>query len=328
MRQNLGNLLHSENPQKAPEHVLILAGDHLYRMDYRQMIESHLMTGADITVGAIPVSQAQAYRFGILKVSSNGQVTHFVEKPQTDTELPGLSTDASMLNHHIPNASASCFLASMGIYVFKKEVLIEKLEDESNVDFGGDVLPKSIHQNAVVAYPFEGYWEDIGTIRSFYEANLGLLETVPGFNFYDESAPIYTYRYHLPSTKVNQSSIIASMLAEGSIVNFSEITRSIIGLRSIIRAGTKIEAAIVMGADFYEGTEQIAQNVQRGIPPLGIGSGCNIRHAIIDKNARIGDEVTLVNKHGLEHADAENYCIRDSIIVVPKNAVIPSGTII
>ncbi len=325
VRQNLPYLI---TPEKEPGHVLILAGDGLYRMDYRHMIGYHLMTGADITVGAIPVSRDQASRFGILKVESDGQVTHFVEKPQTDTELAVLSIDASRLINYVPDAELKPFQASMGIYVFKKEVLIDKVADESNVDFGRDILPKSIHPNAVYAYPFDGYWEDIGNIKSFYEANLGLLETVPQFDFYDESMPIYTYRYHLPSTKVNQSTIFASMLSDGSIMDRSEITRSIIGLRSIVRADTKIEASIVMGADYYESAEQIAQNVQRGIPPLGIGSRCIIRNAIIDKNARIGDGVILVNQHGIEHTDAENYSVRDSIIVVPKDAVIPAGTII
>jgi len=176
--------------------------------------------------------------------------------------------------------------------------------------------------------PFDGYWEDIGTIKSFYDANLGLLEVVPRFNFYNEAAPIYTYRYHLPSTKVNQSNIFASMLSDGAIIDRSELTRSIIGLRGIVRADTRIESSLIMGADYYESAEQIAQNVQRGIPPIGIGKRCTIRNAIIDKNARIGDNVMFVNTDGIDHADSENYCIRESIIVVPKNAVIPSGTII
>ncbi len=328
VRQNLPYLIHSEKSPKEPELILILAGDHLYRMDYRHMIGYHLMTGAEITVGTIPVSRDQTSRFGILKAEKDGRITHFVEKPKTDAELTAVSMEASTLTQHLADAKVKPFLASMGIYVFNKAVLIEKMADESNVDFGRDILPKSIHQNAVYAYPFDGYWEDIGSIKSFYEANLGLLEMVPQFNFYDESMPIYTHRYHLPSTKVNQSNIFASMLSDGSIIDRSEIIRSIIGLRSLVRAGTKIEASIVMGADYYESAEQIAQNAQRGIPPIGIGKRCTIRQAIIDKNARIGDEVMLVNKHRLERADAENYCIRDRIIVVPKNAVIPSGTVI
>ena len=329
VRQNLSYLI---QPKKEPAHVLILAGDHLYRMDYQKMIDYHLITGADITVGTIPVPRYQASRFGILKEESNGLISHFVEKPQTEAELIDLSIGSQGDKRHAcrttPDVAAKPFLASMGIYVFKTAVLMEKLEDETNVDFGKDILPKSIDQNAVYAYPFDGYWEDIGTIKSFYEANLGLLGSRPQFNFYDESLPIYTYRYHLPSTKVNQSYIFDSLLAEGSIIDRSEIIRSIIGLRGIVCSDTQIESSIVMGASYYESAEQMAQNTQRGIPPIGIGSGCAIRNAIIDKNARIGDEVILVNKYGIEHADAENYSIRDSIIVIPKDAVVPSGTII
>jgi glucose-1-phosphate adenylyltransferase len=295
-------------------------------MDYRQMIGYHLMTGADITVSAIPVHRDQASRFGILKVEAGGRVTHFIEKPQTDADLAVLASNSHSLLQ--PDTGAELLLASMGIYVFKREVLVEKLQDQANEDFGKDILPQSIDLNAVYAYPFDGYWEDIGTIRSFYEASLGLLETVPRFDFYDESHPIYTYRYHLPSTKVNQSHVLASMLADGAIIDRSEVIRSIIGLRGIVRTDTMIEASIVMGADYYESAEQIAQNAQQSVPPIGIGSGCFIRHAIIDGNARIGDEVMLVNKHGFEEMEAENYAIRNSIIVVPKNAVIPSGTVI
>ncbi len=320
VRQTLHYLIETD-----AEHVLILAGDHLYRMDYRHMIGYHLLTGADITVGTIPVSADQASRFGIMKAKEDGRVTHFIEKPREDVELAQLLSHVSPQDH--PDADKP-FLASMGIYVFRTSVLAERLEDESNVDFGEHILPTSIHQNAVYAYPFDGYWEDIGTIKSFYEANLALLETVPQFDFYDESAPIYTYRYHLPSTKVNQGYIFASTLADGSIIDRSEIIRSIVGFRGIIRAETRAEASIIMGADYYESADEIADNAQKGIPPIGIGSKCLIRNAIIDKNARIGDGVMLINKDNIEHVDAENYCIRDSIIVVPKNAVILPGTVI
>ena len=325
VRQNLPYMVGSGNE---PELVLILAGDHLYRMDYRQMIEYHLQNKADITVGVIPVYREQAGDLGILKAESDGRITHFVEKPQTDAELAELSIDATTWGARISDIAEKPFLASMGIYVFNKKTLVEKLEDSSNVDFGKHILPKGIRQGAIYGYPFDGYWEDIGSIKSFYQANLGLLDTLPAFNFYDESTPVYTYRYHLPSTKVNQSSIYACMLAEGSIIDRSELIRSIIGLRGVVRAGTKIESSIIMGIDHYENPEQAAQNAQQGIPPVGIGSGCFIQNAIIDKNARIGDEVVIVNKDNVEHADAENHSIREHIVVVPKDAVIPSGTVI
>jgi glucose-1-phosphate adenylyltransferase len=328
VRQSLPYILETEEGQPSPEHVLILAGDHLYRMDYRRMVGYHLMKEADITVGTTPVARSQAHRFGILKAQANRRITRFVEKPKTEAELAGLITDGLSANDSGKHAEEKPYLASMGIYVFKKEVLIEKLADETKADFGQDILPESINQNAVYAYPFDDYWEDIGTIKSFYEANLALLDMVPRFNFYEESHPIYTYRYHLPSTKVNQSQIFASMLADGAIIDRSEIVRSIVGLRGIIRENSRIEASILMGADFYESVEQMAQNVQKGIPPIGIGRGCLIRNAIIDKNARIGDGTMLINKYDLDNVDAENYCIRDSIIVVPKNTIIPPGTTI
>ncbi|MCZ6678746.1 MAG: glucose-1-phosphate adenylyltransferase [Candidatus Poribacteria bacterium] len=325
VRQNLSYLVTSKNQT---EHVLILAGDHLYRMDYRRLIGYHLLQDADITVGAIPVYREQTSDLGILKAEPEGRITHFVEKPQTDEELAELSVDLTAWSDSIPDAASKPYLASMGIYVFKKEILIEKLEDKSNVDFGRHILPRSIYQSAVYAYPFGGYWEDIGTIKSFYQANLELLDPLPRFDFYNESAPVYTYQYHLPSTKVNQSNIYACMLAEGSIIDRSELNRSIIGLRGIVRSDTRIESSIIMGIDYYEEAAQITENARQGVPPLGIGSGCFIRNAIIDKNVRIGDGVVITNKDGIEHMDAENYSIRDYIVVVPKDAVIPSGTFI
>ena len=318
VRQNLSYLVDSG---RQPEHVLILSGDCLYRMDYRQMIERHLITGADITVGAVPVCREQTSELGILKLNAEGQISCFAEKPQTEEELANLSVNGS-------EPDLKPFFASMGIYVFKIEVLVEKLEDMTNVDFGKDILPKSIYENEVYAYPFDGYWRDIGTIGLFYCANLELLETQPRFDFYDESQPVYTYRHHLPSAKVNQSHVFSCMVADGAIVDGSELGRSIVGLRSIIRTNTKIESSIIMGADYYESAQQIDQNKQRGVPAIGIGNGCLIRQTIVDKNARIGDEVILINKDVIDHVDAENYFIRDYLIIIPKNAVIPSGTVI
>lgn len=318
VRQNLRHLIPDHD---RPDHILVLAGDHLYRMDYRQMIAYHLEKKADITVGTVLVERSQASRFGILRTDPQGRIVHFVEKPQGEEELAGMEAV-------LPGAAENLLLASMGIYIFRTEVLVEKVSDPLNVDFGQHILPGSIHTHAVYAYLHEGYWEDIGTIRSFYEANLSLLETLPRFNFYDESAPIYTYSYHLPDTKVNESYIRHSMLAEGSIIDRSEIIRSIVGLRCVVGAGTRLENSILMGADYYESAEQIARNREQGIPRMGIGQRCHLRGAIVDKNARVGDDVVLVNREGIREADGENYYIRDYIIVVPRNAVVYPGTVL
>lgn len=325
VRQNLRHLV--VTPHHPPKDMLILAGDHLYRMNYRDLLERHRETEADITVGVVPVSPHDAARFGILSADGEGRITDFVEKPKTPEEFAGFETTLPWWRGE-GRLPGECLLGSMGIYVFRTEVLLEALEDPSNDDFGGDIIPHSIGGGKVYAYPFSGYWEDIGTIRSFYEANLGLLDTVPRFDFYNEAAPVYTFRYHLANAKVNESHIVQSMLAEGSIIDHSEVHRSIIGLRSIVREGTRIDASLIMGADYYESAEEIAANAEKGIPAMGIGRGCTIAGAIIDKDAYIGDGAVLVNIGQVEEADADNYFIRDRIIVVPKGAVLPPGTVI
>ena len=325
VRQNLPHILQAEIP---PEHVLILSGDHLYRMDYRLILNHHLTESADITIGTIPISADQAHRFGVLKAQTDGRVTDFVEKPGTKSELAQLSTDGSRLNPSIADIAGKPFLASMGIYVFRMQTLLEALEDETNLDFGQHILPKTIPHNKVIVYPFDGYWEDIGTIKSYYEANMGLLAKEPAFDIYDDAKPIYTYREHLPGAKVNESCILASILADGCIIERSEITHSILGVRSVVGADTRIQYSIVLGADYRENPNQASRNVHQSIPSIGIGRGCLIRKAIIDKNARVGDDVTLVNERQVQHEDSDDYCIRDGIIVVPKDAVIPSGTVI
>lgn len=322
VRQNLRHLIPDHD---RPEHILVLAGDHLYRMDYRRMIAAHLEARADITVAVVPVARTEAHRFGILRADDRGRIVRFIEKPQTEEELAELESELAG-EQPIPEAEPRPLLASMGIYLFRTEALIEQASDPANVDFGQHILPRSIHTHAVQAYRFDGYWADIGTIRSFYEANLGLVETVPRFDFYNESAPVYTHDYHLPDTKVNESYIRHGVLAEGSIIDRSEIVRSIIGLRCTVGADSRIEDSVIMGSDYYESAEQISRNAEQGIPRMGIGRRCRIRGAIVDKNAHVGDDVELVNRHGVQEADAEEYCIRDHILVVPRGAVIRSGT--
>ena len=314
------------NPRFADDYVLILAGDHLYRMDYRKMLQVHTESNAAITVSVIPVRKEDTSGLGILQADADGRIVNFVEKPQTEEELLPLRVEPDVFTSRGIEPRGREYIASMGIYIFNREVLQNALQDDANVDFGQDIIPKSIQTLPVSAYFFDGYWEDIGTIRSFYHANIGLTDTAPAFNFYDEQAPIYTNRRHLPSTKVNSSSVRSSILAEGSIIDDSELDRTIAGIRSIISNGSRIYQSVLMGADYYESEAAKAENAQSGIPGVGIGRNCLIQNAIIDKNARIGDNSILVNRDGLENYDGENYYIRDGIVIVPKDATIPPET--
>ena len=316
------------NPRFPDDYVLILAGDHLYRMDYRKMLAVHTESNADITVSVIPVKKEVTSGLGILQADANGQITDFVEKPQTDKELQQLRVEPEVFTSRGIESHGREYIASMGIYIFNRNVLQDVLQDESNVDFGRDIIPKSIKTRTVSAYFFDGYWEDIGTIRSFYSANIALTNVSPEFNFYDEQAPIYTNRRHLPSTKVNSSSVRSSILAEGSIIDDSELDRTIVGIRSIISSGSRIYQSVLMGADFYESDTLQAENRQSGIPNIGIGEKCLIQNAIIDKNARIGDNAVIANTKNLDNHDSDNYYIRDGIVIVPKDATIPPDTVI
>ena len=316
------------NPRFQDDHVLILAGDHLYRMDYQKMLALHAESNADITVSVIPVEKEVTSGLGILQSDASGRIVDFVEKPQTEQELQRLRVEPEVFTSRGIEPHGREYIASMGIYIFNREVLQEVLQDDSNVDFGKDIIPKSIQSRTVSAYFFDGYWEDIGTIRSFYSANIALTDTTPAFDFYDEHAPIYTNRRHLPSTKVNNSSVRSSILAEGSIIDDSEIDRTIVGIRSIISGGSRVYQSILMGADFYEPEVDRSGDSQSGIPHVGIGRNCLIQNAIIDKNARIGDNSVLVNRDGIDNHDGENYYIRDGIVIVPKDATIPPETVI
>lgn len=316
------------NPRFPDEYILILAGDHLYRMDYRKMLAVHTETKADITVSVIPVSKDVTSGLGILQTDAKGRITDFVEKPQTEAELQKLRVEPDVFTARGIEPKGREYIASMGIYIFNRNVIQDVLKDDTNVDFGRDIIPKSIAKRTVSAYFFDGYWEDIGTIRSFYSANIALTDVSPDFNFYDEQAPIYTNRRHLPSTKVNSSSVRSSILAEGSIIDDSELDRTIVGIRSIISNGSRVYQSVLMGADFYESDSLQSQNVKAGIPNVGIGEKCLIQNAIIDKNARIGDNAVIANTKNLDNHDADNYYIRDGIVIVPKDATILPDTII
>ena len=316
------------NPRFKDDYVLILAGDHLYRMDYQKMLAVHTESNADITVSVIPVEKEVTSGLGILQADANGRIVDFVEKPQTEEELQRLRVEPEVFSSRGIEPHGREYIASMGIYIFNREVLQEVLQDESNVDFGKDIIPKSIQTRPISAYFFDGYWEDIGTIRSFYSANIALTDTAPAFNFYDEQAPIYTNRRHLPSTKVNSSSVRSSILAEGSIIDDSELDRTIVGIRSIISGGSRVYQSVLMGADYYESDASRAESERSGIPKVGIGRNCLIQNAIIDKNARIGDNSVLVNRDGIDNYDGEDYYIRDGIVIVPKDATIPPETVV
>ena len=308
--------------------ILILSGDHLYRMDYCKFLERHFETNADVTISVIPSTPQDATGFGLLKTDENGRIIEFKEKPKGDV-LESMRVDTTRFGLSAEDSEKRPFLASMGIYVFNYQRLVELLsEDATRFDFGGEIIPSAIKKLNVQAHSFTDYWEDIGTIRSFFEANLDLASPLPKFNFFDTQAPIYTRSRYLPPTKIHDCDIDNSMVSEGCILNGVTARRSIIGLRSRVDNGVLLENAIVMGADFFESFSEITENVKRNVPHLGIGENSIIRRAIIDKNTRIGKNVQLINKNNIETLDGENGCyfIREGIIIVPKNAIIPDGT--
>jgi glucose-1-phosphate adenylyltransferase len=301
------------------EDTLILSGDHLYRMDYGHFIEFHRDRRADVTIAAQPVTLADAPRFGILKTDEDDRVTSFFEKPQED-ELAGLEC--------IPDSERPC-LASMGIYIFRPDVLREMLEGSDAEDFGRQIIPAAIESRRVYAYQFDGYWEDIGTIRSFYEANLAMALPDPPFDFYNPQYPIYTRPRFLPPSRADGCHLDNAALAEGCIIERADVRHSVIGLRSIIRSDAHLNRTVMMGADFYETPERRGENRRLGIPDVGIGRGSRIEGAIIDKNARIGENVTIrAHEDETEFVETDSYTIKDGIVVIPKNSVIPDETVI
>lgn len=310
--------------------VLILSGDHLYRMDYRKFLDRHYESEADVTISAIPCAPEEASGFGLLKTDGGGRIVEFKEKPRGDA-LESMRVDTRKFGLSDESAGKRPFLASMGIYIFKYDRLIQLLnEDNSRVDFGGELIPQAIGKLKVHAHLFNGYWEDIGTIKSFFEANLDLASQLPRFNFFDANAPIYTRSRYLPPSKLHECDIDNAMVSEGCILNGVYARRAIIGLRSRVDRGTRIENSILMGADEFESLTELKTNASNGIPNIGVGSNSVITGAIVDKNTRIGSNVRLVNPDDRQtYDDPEGrFYIREGIVVVPKNAVIPDGTVI
>jgi len=310
--------------------LLILSGDHLYHMDYRDFLAKHHNSNADVTVSVIPCGAKPASEFGLLKTDESGRIIEFKEKPKGD-ELLSMQVDTTSLGLDPTEAARRPFLASMGIYVFKYDRLKSLLaEDPKWVDFGREIIPGAIKLGHVQAHMFDGYWEDIGTIGAFYRANLDLTTKIPKFNLFDAEAPVYTRARYLPPSKIEDTQIDDSIVSDGCIINGSRITNSVIGLRSRISKGVQMDASYMMGADYYETFEDMRLDQQKGVPRLGIGEGSVIRHAIIDKNARIGSGTRLMNEAGVVEADSadNSYYIRDGIIIIPKNALIKDGTVI
>lgn len=313
------------------DEYLILSGDHLYRMDYRKFIQRHRETNADITLSVVPIAEKTASSFGLMKIDDNGRVVDFSEKPKGD-DLKAMQVDTSLLGLSAEEAKQKPYIASMGIYVFNREVLSKLLKSSPNqTDFGKEIIPASAKDHNVQAYLFNGYWEDIGTIEAFYEANLALTQQPqPPFSFYDENAPIYTRARYLPPTKLLNCQVTESMIGDGCILKNCQIHRSVLGIRTRVEAGSTIDNSLIMGADYYQPFAERQDKPDTDKVPIGIGAGSTIRKAIVDKNARIGRNVQILNKDRVEESERENqgFYIRNGIVVVLKNAVIPNDTII
>lgn len=310
--------------------LLILSGDHLYRMDYRKFLARHFETDADITVSVVPCLPQEAEGFGLLKADAQGKIVEFKEKPTGDA-LESMRVDTTNFGLDQSAAEKRPFLASMGIYVFNFEKLVALLnEDPARFDFGGEIIPAAIEKLNVQAHFFQDYWEDIGTIRAFYQANLDLASPLPKFNFFDTEAPIYTRSRYLPPSKLHNCDIDNSMVSEGCILNGVYARNSIIGLRSRVDFGVKIENSILMGADYFESFEEIQVNAASSKPHIGIGENSLISGAIIDKNARVGKNVRLLNRDKIQTYDDAGGCfyIREGIIIVPKNSTVADGTVV
>ena len=317
VRQNMRYFL-----ERPFDYYLILSGDQLYRMDFRALLHQHIRSGAELTLANTPVSRTQASDFGLMQSDENRRIIRFVEKPKDPAVLDGLKLTAAELASIGASPDAELFQASMGIYVFNRTVLVDCLANDM-VDFGKHIIPHAIKERHVSGYIFNGYWEDIGTIRAFYEANLDLTDVLPKYSFFDAAAPIYTHPRFLPGSKINGAVLRQSIIADGCIISDAHIERSVVGVRSVIQTGATIRNSIVMGADYYETDPTTTPS---GVPAIGIGRNCVIDRAIIDKNARIADGVVITPEGKANEYDGDNYYIRDGIVVVPKNAVIPAGS--
>ena len=319
------NLMHFLNHDF--DYLLILSGDQLYRMNFEEVIAQHLATGAEITVATIPVKRSDCHGLGIMQAEETNRITRFVEKPKDPAILDSLRLSEKAKKDLDVKLEGDAFLASMGIYVFNRKVICELLDNPLS-DFGKHIIPHAITTRRVFSYVYQDYWEDIGTIRSFFEANLDLVSELPRFNFFDMSAPIFSRPRFLPGSKINGAQIDHAVISDGCIINRARINTSIVGLRTIVGSGTELNRVIVIGGDYYESAESVKSNEAEGRPRIGIGENTRIENAIIDKNARIGNNVVISPVGKPENVDHEMYFIRDGIVIIPKDGVVPHGTVI
>lgn len=310
-------LKHFDNPMI--KRILILSGDQLYKFNFRDLIDFHLSKNAEITIACNPVSLAGVNEYGIMAVDADGKIMNFVEKPESQEDVKNLTVNID---------NKDVFLASMGIYLFEKEALIEALKASRKVDFGKEIIPGTYRNKLTYAFIYKGYWKDIGTLKSFHEANLMLTDPLPRLDIFDEHWPFFTRSRNLPPSKITESRITSSMVSDGCIIDRAHIQHSVIGIRGRIERDSKVEDSVILGCDFYESLDIIKQNEKNGIPSMGIGKNSHIKNAIVDKNARIGNNVKIINKKGLKEYEDKNIIIRDGVIVVGKNALIEDGTVI
>ncbi len=322
VRKNLTHFLNHDF-----DYLLILSGDQLYRTDFRSIVAQHVESAADVTIATIPVARSEAQSLGILQMNAERRITRFVEKPKDPAVLDSLPLERSWYEELGIPGNDELYLASMGIYVFNRDVLL-KLLDNDFTDFGKHIIPGAIDTHRVCSYVFQGYWEDIGTIRAFFDANLDLVSELPRFNFFDMSAPIFTRPRFLPASKINGAEINHAIISDGCIINHARINHTMVGIRSTVSEGSELTRTILMGCDYYESDASISQYEAQNIPRIGIGRNTRVENAIIDKNARIGDNCVISPAGKPEQMDHALYYIRDGIVIIPKNGVIPHGTVI
>ena len=320
VRQNLRHI----RPTLA-EDVLILSGDHIYRMDYRVMVALHRQQRADITIAALPVRASEISRFGVLHMNAEGRVTDFYEKPKSPDDVKGWDLAPSLFNGEAMPGHGHVYMASMGIYVIRYEALEEIVHPQIGADFGRDVIPSAINKHRVYAYPFTGYWEDIGTIGTFYDANLALTDQNPRFELFDPQMRLFTRARFLPGARLGNSRIIRSLVCSGVQADDIMAEHCILGTRGILKSGVNISDTVLVGADYFENTDMLAHNREAGRPDVGIGGDSTIRRAIVDKNARIGYGVTIDPGNDCPDEDGDGYAVRDGIVIVEKDATIPDG---
>lgn len=316
VRQNLRYFL-----EKPWDYFLILSGDQLYHMDFRDLMAGHIASGADLTIATLPVGRKDAEGFGIMHSDAQRKITRFVEKPRDPAVLKSLRIPSPLLTELELPGDAERYQASMGIYLFNRDVLKSCLDNDFD-DFGKHVIPQAIVNHRVHAHVFQGYWEDIGTIRSFFEANLDLAEIKPSFSFYRSEAPVFSRPRFLPASKINSATIHRAVVSDGCIITEASLDRCVVGIRSVIESGAVLKNVVMMGADFYEAPSPTPP----GVPPIGIGRNTTIQNAIVDKNARIGERVVISPEGKQLEVDGENYFIRDGVVIIPKNAVVPDDT--